>query len=459
MDDILRENDLHSKKNDSLSHYICRMGFCQTEEKRRWFISQELSLFDARYQLASGKEKQRINNELSNINNIDSNNIVTYETFDKKRLIESNLNGKSPILLFNENYVMQEESQLFPYHKVPFTHVFNLIGKKRVYLKNGYAYVPNNLFSTIIIGKFRSHISKSLILCNKSMKSLHNDIIAMNQISRIIHIINNLNKISNNPSYKSNNKYGEHFSSKDINQELVSKHFPLCMENSYNALIRDGHIKHGTRMCFGLFLKGIGMPYNESHLFFKRKFTKLGANKFEKEHRYTFRHMYGLEGKRTNYTAYGCNKLISSQPNKDDHFGCPFKLFDKNNLIKIFRYKKGMGNNDVNAIMEFYDKQHYQLACRKYFEIQHRSKFISNKNENKNIHNDKDFLATSIVDIESTWSHPNEYFDKSYKIYHPQHDGLGKGQGQGQQQQQQHGQASQGSQGSSQQGVNGSNSQ
>lgn len=32
-------------RKDAVSHHILRLAYCQSEEKRRWFLSQELALF------------------------------------------------------------------------------------------------------------------------------------------------------------------------------------------------------------------------------------------------------------------------------------------------------------------------------------------------------------------------------------------------------------------------------
>jgi DNA primase large subunit len=48
--------------------------------------------------------------------------------------------------------------------------------------------------------------------------------------------------------------------------------------------------------------------------------------------------MYGKEGKKTNYSPYGCNRIILGQvPNSGDHSGCPFRHFDQNNIKKTIR--------------------------------------------------------------------------------------------------------------------------
>ena len=32
-------------RNDTVSHHILRLAFCQNEEKRRWFLTMETALF------------------------------------------------------------------------------------------------------------------------------------------------------------------------------------------------------------------------------------------------------------------------------------------------------------------------------------------------------------------------------------------------------------------------------
>ena len=71
------------------------------------------------------------------------------------------------------------------------------------------------------------------------------------------------------------------------------------------------HTKHYGRLQLGLFLKALGLSMEEAYAFWKSEFCKtMDSEKFDKQYGYNIRHMYGKEGKKADYSAWSCNKVI-----------------------------------------------------------------------------------------------------------------------------------------------------
>jgi hypothetical protein len=47
----------------------------------------------------------------------------------------------------------------------------------------------------------------------------------------------------------------------------------------------------------------LGLSIDEAVIFWRRSFSSIQDDKFNKEYKYNIRHSYGLEGKRANYPA------------------------------------------------------------------------------------------------------------------------------------------------------------
>jgi len=160
----------------------------------------------------------------------------------------------------------------------------------------------------------------------------------------------------------------------------------------------------------------VGLNPDEALIFWRKAFSTITDDKFNKEYRYNVRHSYGLEGNRRNYKPYrylfenlnhiqtysifSCQQIIlGPQPGSGDSHGCPFRHFSLENLTAAVQSLGINESRQLRDIQEAVQGRHYHVACTKVWEFTHA--------------NVKAGLAESI-------SHPNMYFEKSYGIEHPQ---------------------------------------
>uniref|UniRef100_A0A8C0Z1T8 DNA primase large subunit n=2 Tax=Canis lupus familiaris TaxID=9615 RepID=A0A8C0Z1T8_CANLF len=253
---------------------------------------------------------------------------------DEKSLREQEILASSPSLC-GSKLDLDSESV----YKIPFADALDLFRGRKVYLEGGFAYVPLRDIVAIVLNEFRAKLSKALALSTKS--------------------------------------------------------FPPCMRQLHKALRENHHLRHGGRMQYGLFLKGIGLTLEQALQFWKQEFIrgKMDPDKFDKGYAYNIRHSFGKEGKRTDYTPFSCLKIIlTNPPGQGDYHGCPFRHSDPELLKqKLQSYK--ISPAGINQILDLVKGTHYQVACQKYFEM---------------IHN--------VDDCGFSLNHPNQFFFESQRI-------------------------------------------
>ncbi len=80
----------------------------------------------------------------------------------------------------------------------------------------------------------------------------------------------------------------------DMIDGLAKTAMPLCMKSLHHALQTQNHLKHGGRMQYGLFLKGIGLQMDDAVAFWRNAFCKkMNVDEFNKKYGYNIRHNYG----------------------------------------------------------------------------------------------------------------------------------------------------------------------
>ncbi|NXA98186.1 PRI2 primase, partial [Melanocharis versteri] len=367
----LAEDDYEARRKDHISHFILRLAYCQSEDLRRWFLQQEMDLFRYRFNELTESLMQKF---LEHVN-------LSFEAIgeDLKNELANELCASTPG--FNPSKVKE---QMF--YKVGLADAVDLFRARRVFIKDGFAYVPFKEIDVIVLNNYRTKLSKALALTARSLPSIQSD-------ERLQPLLNHLSHSYVGPDYSVQKNTGK-ISLEQIDA-LSVKSFPLCMRQLHRALRDSHHLRHGGRMQYGLFLKGIGLTLEQALEFWKKEFIrgKVDADKFDKGYAYSIRHSYGKEGKRTDYTPYSCMKIImSNPPSQGDYHGCPFRHSDPELLKqKLQSYK--ITPSGITQVLELVKGMHYQLACQKYFELTH-----------------------DVDDIGFSLNHPNQYFTESQKL-------------------------------------------
>lgn len=285
--------------------------------------------------------------------------------------------------------------------KVDFIHVLNLVRNRKVLIRGGKAYVTTKNLTTMIMQNYRAVLSASLAYIQRVWPFIRET-----EKDRLLPLLTRFSERS--VTIKS--EYSAHLNTLkdrrvtlDQIDQLCSQSFPLCMKNLHSNLKKNRHLKHLGRMQYGLFLKGIGLSLDDALRFWSTHFSLISHDQFQKDYSYNIRHNYGKEGKRTNYSPYGCMKIImGAAPGANEHHGCPFRHFDENKLRATMTRESGgrVNSMQVSEVISLVKKQHYELACRKYFDLTHPEMPKEMKDQ----------------DDDTPFQHPNLYYDTSRKI-------------------------------------------
>ncbi|NP_001407376.1 DNA primase large subunit isoform 8 [Mus musculus] len=141
------EDEYEPRRRDHISHFILRLAYCQSEDLRRWFIQQEMDLLRFRFSILP---KDKVQSFLK-----DSHLHFEAISDEEKTLREQDIMASSPSL---SGIKLESESV----YKVPFADALDLFRGRKVYLEDGFAYVPLKDIVAIILNEFRATLSKAL---------------------------------------------------------------------------------------------------------------------------------------------------------------------------------------------------------------------------------------------------------------------------------------------------------
>ncbi|KAF5306363.1 hypothetical protein FQR65_LT07387 [Abscondita terminalis] len=281
-----------------------------------------------------------------------------------------------------------DDASIIDFYKVPFTEVFSLVNNRKVFVKNGFAYIPSSELVTCVQILFRTKLSEALAYASRIIPKVDDE--------RLNNLLQNLHTSYIGRDYSaSKNKSSLCVDSLDF---YAKKQFPLCMRNIHESFRATHHMRHFSRFQYGLFLKGIGFSYEDCLKIWRDEFTKaIDESTFDKKYLYTVKHQHGKVGRMQSYSPQSCLSIIMGNVGSGDQHGCPFRHFDATNLKhRLCEY--GVSKEGVEDILTLVKGSHYQVACTKYFEYTHGK-------PSKNVIN-----------------HPNQYFEESQDILNPDKD-------------------------------------
>lgn len=391
-------DSVSQRKKDYYSHFILRLCFCRTKELRESFVRSETLLFRIRFNMLTSSDQikfvQSLNLPLVQFISDDEKNQLLqqlYQTALPNLQFQLNLNDEQQ----RKAYFAQEK-----YIKLPFENVIELVGNRQVYLKDGYAYLPQFQQLNLIASEFSNNLTNSLIRAFQYLPRLNED-------DRLLPILNHLSSGYTISDYdQDGSEYGDN-ADNEINAESVwspeiSKHYPLSVKYLMEGLKKTHHLRYYGRQQLSFFLKGIGLSADESLKFFAKAFTDGGQmtmEKFNKEYRYNFRHNYGLEGNRINYKPWDCRTILSKpRPGRGDYHGCPFRDWSQEKMTSELQ-KMNLTPTQISSVQESCRKGEFTIANTKVFEFTH---------DNKG--GDLEITDQSVI------AHPNLYFERSRQL-------------------------------------------
>lgn len=384
-DKFLPISTAQEQRKDHISHFLLRFAYCRGDD-RKWFLRQETDLF--RYRLKNViTVPEFIKQNKLHYENISAEEFAQYGD-SLKHLVKSNKPDKRA---FGHQPIDEPEITHTAFYKVPFEKACDLVARRRVIMKKGFAFLHFEDLVSIICREFKDTLGEGLEASERAFPE------RVAQDERISGFMHNLPRQYIDRDWSKVTQTGT-LDLSNIN-ELAQRSFPLCMRSMHESLRSKHHLFHDARMQYGLFLKGIGLTLEDALKFWKSEFTRVSRitpEKFDKEYAYNIRHNYGLEGRKADYTPYSCVKIIESQPAADKEHGCPYRHFSRERLVSTLQ-KHGLDGNEVEDIIGEVDGQRWGHACHKYFMARH-----------------KGYSMTELV-----INHPQQYYSHSCK-YHKQ---------------------------------------
>ncbi len=331
----LSESVAEGTAKDRISHFTLRLlaVISQDYSFRSLFILYETLLFDYRLKSISNREIRLALKQVRRHLNEDDKR--------KNSILAWSIDQILSLKLLNENEVTSET------FKVPFQLVAILVSRRQVNLKNGLAEIGQHNANKFLICIFQNLLETAVKSPNcQNLAELQNPSYGFEEDDqRIANLMQRLK--CRLIGVQSNLESSQEISANDV--DIESKHFPPCFQRVHSLLQKHHRLGHHARVAYTLFLKEIGLPFDESLKFWSGHYSKLtsanhkcshswqnDAKKFE----YSIRHLYGNIGGCKDYSAHSCSSILNRSCAPHEELGCTFAVADIEDLVASGGYDK-----------------------------------------------------------------------------------------------------------------------
>ncbi|KAL7754193.1 DNA primase subunit pri2 [Sorochytrium milnesiophthora] len=136
------------RKKDNTSHFVLRLAYAKSEDLRAWLVRQETMLFRLRLERADSKERAEF---------IRSLNMQMQEVDPAERdVLLEKLRASMP-------HVTDIEQETL--YKVEWESVPDLVGQRKVFVKDGFAYITPNEQKSLVANDFKLRLQRALEAC------------------------------------------------------------------------------------------------------------------------------------------------------------------------------------------------------------------------------------------------------------------------------------------------------
>ncbi|MFX0162206.1 MAG: hypothetical protein ACFE68_02550 [Candidatus Hodarchaeota archaeon] len=299
---VFEEEWMGVVKKEFAGHVLLRLAVSEDERLASWLVENEGDLFEYRFRAALNKEKLQVMRFLFGKDKMLSIKELQKVLGEADILKRFGLHIPSRFRHFRSGI---EESS--GYVAIYFTDVPDVIGSKRALLYKGWAIAPLFVFFGSIKRKFET-------LLREKIKRLLDRVAGEPALQEKLKAIRDkLRKIAKKYSSDFGFEPGEIPSSTSLFNRVDL--MPPCMQELIMILSKKGHLEHGERFQLGLFLKRLGMSLEDQLRFwYDQAVDNIGITyeEFTRKVGYIIRHLYGLEGSKTDYSPPKCKTIAES---------------------------------------------------------------------------------------------------------------------------------------------------